>query len=53
MVIRPLKSVSGISFVSEKGFTNCSLCPRERCPTRRAEYNADLYLSTLSPSGQE
>jgi hypothetical protein len=43
MVIRPLKSVSGILFVSEEGFVNCALCPRESCPSRRADYNADLY----------
>lgn len=43
MVIRPLKSVSGISFVSEEGFTNCSLCPRQGCGSRRASYEAGLY----------
>jgi hypothetical protein len=39
MSIRPQKSVSGIYFVSEKGFCNCTLCPRERCFTRRAPYH--------------
>ncbi len=43
MVIQPLKSVSGIQFVSEEGFVNCSLCPRENCPGRRADYDAGLY----------
>ena len=43
MVIQPLKSVSGIQFVSEEGFVNCSLCPREDCPGRRADYDAGLY----------
>ena len=43
MVIRPLKSVSGISFVSEELFTNCSLCPRQGCGSRRAPYDAVLY----------
>lgn len=43
MVIHPLKSVSGILFVSEEGFVNCSLCPREHCPGRRADYDASLY----------
>ncbi|HPI92383.1 MAG TPA: vitamin B12 dependent methionine synthase [Deltaproteobacteria bacterium] len=43
MVIRPLKSVSGISFVSEERFTNCSLCPRQGCGSRRAPYDAVLY----------
>ncbi|HQI00214.1 MAG TPA: vitamin B12 dependent methionine synthase [Deltaproteobacteria bacterium] len=45
MVIRPLKSVSGILFVSENGFVNCALCPREKCPSRRADYHPDLYAS--------
>jgi len=43
MVIKPLKSVSGISFVSEEGFTNCSLCPRQGCDSRREPYDAELY----------
>lgn len=43
MVIRPLKSISGISFVSEEGFVNCALCPRDTCPSRRAAYDPDLY----------
>ena len=38
MIIRPQKSISGIYFVSENGFCNCSLCPRERCFVRRAPY---------------
>jgi len=38
MIIRPQKSIYGIYFVSEKGFCNCSLCPRERCFARRASY---------------
>jgi hypothetical protein len=43
MVIHPLKSVSGIQFVSEETFINCSLCPRPNCPSRRTDYDADLY----------
>ncbi|HPP81716.1 MAG TPA: hypothetical protein PLQ43_12620 [Deltaproteobacteria bacterium] len=43
MVMRPLKSVSGIYFVSHGGFTNCSLCPRRSCASRRAAFNAALY----------
>jgi hypothetical protein len=38
MIIRPQKSISGIYFVSENGFCNCSLCPRERCFARRTPY---------------
>jgi hypothetical protein len=48
LVIRPLKSVSGISFVSAEGFVNCSLCPRERCPSRRAAFDAALYRVRFS-----
>ena len=40
MVIHPLKSVSGIQFVSAGAFVNCSLCPRQGCPSRRAPYDA-------------
>jgi hypothetical protein len=43
MVIHPLKSVSGIHFVSEEAFINCSLCPRLNCSSRRADYDTDLY----------
>jgi len=50
MVIRPLKSVSGILFVSEEGFVNCALCPREGCPSRRAGYDPDLYTSMFKES---
>ena len=43
MVIHPLKSVSGIQFISEDGFVNCSMCPRLNCPSRRADFNVSLY----------
>lgn len=39
----PVKSVSGLRFASETSFENCQLCPRERCPGRRAPYDRDLY----------
>ena len=39
----PLKSVSGIQFISDEGFVNCSLCPREPCKGRRVPYDASLY----------
>lgn len=38
----PRKSISGILFPSEEGFTACKLCPREKCPSRRAEYDEVL-----------
>lgn len=45
LFMHPLKSVSGIQFVSEEGFINCSLCPRQECPLRRAVYNESLYAA--------
>jgi hypothetical protein len=39
----PLKSVSGIEFESGEKFYNCQLCPREKCPGRRAAYDEHLY----------
>jgi len=38
----PRKSISGILFPSEEGFTACQLCPRETCPSRRAAYDEGL-----------
>jgi hypothetical protein len=38
----PRKSISGILFPSEEGFAACQLCPRERCPSRRARYDEAL-----------
>ncbi|MFC1714670.1 vitamin B12 dependent-methionine synthase activation domain-containing protein [Candidatus Poribacteria bacterium] len=35
----PLKSVSGMYFPTEITFESCQLCPRERCPGRRAQYD--------------
>jgi hypothetical protein len=46
MVLLPLKSVSGIHFISEEGFTNCRLCPREHCPLRREAYVSGLYTES-------
>ena len=38
----PRKSISGILFPSEEGFTACQLCPRDVCPSRRAKYDEGL-----------
>jgi len=38
MSMRPLKSISGIYFVSEKNFCNCELCPKGSCIMRRANH---------------
>ena len=43
LIMVPLKSVSGISFPAEADFASCQLCPREKCPGRRAEYDETLY----------
>jgi len=42
MLMLPNQTVSGIRFVSQNGFSNCELCPRECCPHRRTPYNPDL-----------
>ena len=42
-LMEPIKSVSGIWFPAEENFENCRLCPREKCPGRRAPYEPDLY----------
>ena len=45
----PIKSVSGMYFPTEVRFESCQLCPRERCPGRRAPYDGKLkekYFST-------
>ncbi len=38
----PIKSVSGIFFPTESSFASCQLCPREKCPNRRAKYDPEL-----------
>ena len=42
LLMIPKKSVSGIFFQTEVSFYNCQLCPRQKCPGRRASYNKDL-----------
>ena len=42
-VLVPLKSVTGIQFVTQEKFMNCQLCPRQNCEGRRAPYEACLY----------
>jgi hypothetical protein len=46
----PIKSVSGIYFPTEVGFESCQLCPRERCPGRRAAYDPKLKDKYFSES---
>jgi hypothetical protein len=42
LLMVPRKSISGIFFPSEEGFASCRLCPREKCPSRRAPYDEAL-----------
>lgn len=42
MLMLPRKSISGIFFPSEEGFTSCQLCERAACPARRAPYDREL-----------
>ena len=43
----PNKSVSGLFFPSESGFQSCQLCHREKCPGRRAPFDAHLWQERL------
>jgi len=42
LVMSPSKSISGIYFPTEIPFYSCQLCARERCPSRKAEFNEQL-----------
>ena len=42
LLMIPKKSVSGIFFQTEVNFYNCQLCPREKCPGRKAAYSQEL-----------
>lgn len=43
LLMVPIKSVSGILFPTKHSFESCQLCPRDRCPNRRAEYDPKLW----------
>ncbi len=43
LVMIPSYSVSGVIFPTEVSFESCQLCPREKCPGRRATYDQGLY----------
>lgn len=47
LLMRPLKSVSGIMFPSEKDFHSCRYCGRENCPGRRAPYDPEAAARDL------
>ena len=42
MLMVPNRTVSGIRFVSEEGYSNCELCPRDNCSHRRSSYDPKL-----------
>ena len=42
-LMRPVKSGSGIMYVSEKRYENCMLCPMADCPNRRAKFDAEMF----------
>jgi hypothetical protein len=44
MLMLPRKSMSGIFFPSEEGFTSCQLCERAACPGRRAPHDPALAV---------
>ena len=45
IMMKPLKSASGLEFESAEKFYNCQLCPRSECSMRQADYNERLYQS--------
>jgi len=42
LLMLPAKSISGIYFPSEVSFFSCQLCPRDKCPGRKAAYDNKL-----------
>ena len=49
LLMRPLKTVSGILFSSLTTFHSCQLCPRSKCPGRRAPYDENLFGTRYQP----
>lgn len=42
LLMLPAKSISGICFPTEISFFSCQLCPRDKCPGRKAAYDNKL-----------
>jgi len=42
LLMTPSKSLSGIYFPTEIPFYSCQLCPRKKCPSRKANYDERL-----------
>jgi hypothetical protein len=47
LLMIPAKSISGIYFPNQENFASCMLCPRDRCPNRRAPYDPERYRQVL------
>ncbi len=43
MFMTPSMSASGFFFPNDKNYENCSMCPNENCPGRRAPYDKKMY----------
>ena len=42
-LMQPVKSGSGIMYISDKHYENCMLCPRCDCPNRRAKFDSEKF----------
>ncbi|MCR4622183.1 MAG: hypothetical protein K5663_08900 [Clostridiales bacterium] len=42
-LMRPVKSGSGIMYISEKHFESCSLCAMDNCPNRKARFDKEKF----------
>ena len=49
MLMVPRKSISGIFFPSEEGFSACQLCDREHCPGRKAPFSISTRHKSPGP----
>ncbi len=53
LMMSPSHSVSGIIFPTTEDFQSCLLCPREKCPGRRAPYDPTLFARKYSKTKEE
>ena len=49
MMMKPVKSLSGVLFETDSDYHNCRLCPRRGCPGRSAPYDPDLWEQRYAP----
>ncbi len=47
LLMLPAKSISGIYFPTEASFFSCQLCPRQRCESRKAKYDAPSLRKSM------